>query len=466
MCNSIAKHLKERQTDVEFSGLVVGKKFFEFLKKQKEVEYKHLELVQDIYQGYEKEEVDMDYLNELEKKYGMPNLWPFVYADRDIILYNKFAKYSYEDYLKLLQRFLTRIEELVEKAKPDVVIFDCVASMPSLILYQIAQKKNIPTLIFTCVRVKNWMTFSYDTFEGFNKVKENFESGKIREDKRLEAIEFLKEYRSKKIVLEYMQTNYDSNAGRQSVGYLIKRIARVPHYVYEYYFGDYSKDYVFKNKGVIKAAQDELKKNVQRMMIKKTGVFVKPNFKEKFVFFPMHFEPETSTMIQAPAYVNQINLIENIAKSLPIEYKLYVKEHPQMIADGTRSFSHYQKLREIPNVVLVDPNVDAHEYIKHCSLVTTINGTVGWEAILLKKPVITFGRVFYNYLSFVQKCTEIDKLPKIIERTLERNPHNEKELIDFLAVVLEASFQANYYTLWVQHSYEKVRDHPHMKIIA
>ena len=48
---------------------------------------------------------------------------------------------------------------------------------------------------------------------------------------------------------------------------------------------------------------------------------------EKNVFFAMHFQPEQSTLTQGIWSVNQVALIENISKSLPMNYTLIVKEH-------------------------------------------------------------------------------------------------------------------------------------------
>ena len=65
------------------------------------------------------------------------------------------------------------------------------------------------------------------------------------------------------------------------------------------------------------------------------------------------------------------------------------------------------------------PETNTFELVKSSKLVTTITGTVGWEALLFKKPVIAFGDVYYNKLSFVKKCTEIEKLPILVKEQLD-----------------------------------------------
>ena len=60
--------------------------------------------------------------------------------------------------------------------------------------------------------------------------------------------------------------------------------------------------------------------------------FIDKNFLEEihhenFIFFPLQLDPERTILIDAPFFTNQLELVRNTAKSLPIGYKLYVKTH-------------------------------------------------------------------------------------------------------------------------------------------
>ena len=76
--------------------------------------------------------------------------------------------------------------------------------------------------------------------------------------------------------------------------------------------------------------------------------FIEKNFGKKinedsrFIYFPLHVEPERQTLIVAPFYTNQIELITNIVKSLPVGYKLFVKEHSGQKISGWREISYYK----------------------------------------------------------------------------------------------------------------------------
>ena len=40
------------------------------------------------------------------------------------------------------------------------------------------------------------------------------------------------------------------------------------------------------------------------------------------MLFPIHFQPEASTLVQAPMYLDQLALLRDIAKALPIGHRL------------------------------------------------------------------------------------------------------------------------------------------------
>jgi len=165
--------------------------------------------------------------------------------------------------------------------------------------------------------------------------------------------------------------------------------------------------------------------------------FEEPINGEKYIFFPLHFQPEASTLIYGKWYLDQVALIENISKAIPLGYKLYVKEHSYGF--GSRPFNYYKRLKKLPNVRLISPYTNTTDLIKKSSLVVTITGTVGWEACLLGKRVLTLGDIFYNTFDEVVKVKEIEELSNLIFKNLDKEI-NEKQLIYFVAAVFRSTF--------------------------
>ena len=120
--------------------------------------------------------------------------------------------------------------------------------------------------------------------------------------------------------------------------------------------------------------------------------------------------------MNTPFYTNQINLVETIAKSIPINYVLYVKEHPFQKHKSWRSIDDYKKIKNIPNVRFLHPNVNAQEVLEKSQGVITISGATGFEALFYHIPIIMFGDEYYDKLSMVTKIKTFDELSYKIQK--------------------------------------------------
>jgi len=141
-----------------------------------------------------------------------------------------------------------------------------------------------------------------------------------------------------------------------------------------------------------------------------------PPENEKYVYYPLHRAADAAVLVRSPQYANQFALVENIANHLPIEYKLYIKEHPNGV--GEIALKELKKLRKIPNVRMVDPQISSHTLIKKADCVFTINSNAGWEAMLYQKPVITFGNAFYDKSGLVFPLRDFYKFDEVFKKSL------------------------------------------------
>ena len=138
----------------------------------------------------------------------------------------------------------------------------------------------------------------------------------------------------------------------------------------------------------------------------------------------MHFQPEQSTLTQGNWYLNQVALIENISKSLPLNYTLVVKEHPW--GRGVRPIWQYKYLSNFHNVIFCD--AASKEIIKKIDAVLTISGSIVIEAMVLDKPIIMFGNNFFDYSKLVNRVKNISDLPSLLYQILiEKKTLSKKE---------------------------------------
>lgn len=116
----------------------------------------------------------------------------------------------------------------------------------------------------------------------------------------------------------------------------------------------------------------------------------------KYIYYPFHLDPEIVLNVQAPFWHNQLNTIKLLSYNLPAGYKLLVREHRYNV--GRRSSRYLKELVRLPGVIFIDGLDNQYKYIKNADLVVTVNGTTGFEGIMMGRPVLTLDRTFYDSL--------------------------------------------------------------------
>jgi hypothetical protein len=107
-----------------------------------------------------------------------------------------------------------------------------------------------------------------------------------------------------------------------------------------------------------------------------------------FVFFPLHMEPEVTTLVEASAADTQITCIDWLAKTAPAGWHVVVKEHPAQASLRRPGF--WEQVRRYPNVIVASTLESAEAIIPRARAVAVINSTVGFQAAMLGLPVLTF----------------------------------------------------------------------------
>ena len=74
---------------------------------------------------------------------------------------------------------------------------------------------------------------------------------------------------------------------------------------------------------------------------------------------------------------------------------------------------------------------DPLELVRHSQAVATITGTIGWEAMVIGKPVIAFGLTWYEYFDGVLKVTNEETASEIV-RFIETFKFDKQKLFAYL----------------------------------
>ena len=154
----------------------------------------------------------------------------------------------------------------------------------------------------------------------------------------------------------------------------------------------------------------------------------------KKILFPMHLEPEATLLYFSPKFSNQVSLIQDIAKQLPKDYILAVKEHPAQY--GQLRQEEFKKLRERnSNIIFLSIDEDSHSLLKNVDAIATITGNVGLEAIINNIPVILFGNVFYDLHDSVHKIEDMGQFRELLLNRSLKVP-DDRGTILFLSKLL------------------------------
>lgn len=295
-------------------------------------------------------------------------------------------------------RLLSFYENIFNNNKIDAVIYENVSNSFAYAAFAVCKVFNIKYLGLISSRIPGRFEIWEDEYGNIEKRKSIFEKVNI-EDISEKELSHIQSYINNinKIKPDYMK----NNPTRMNISYLkyySKRLNILVNYLKYYLLEKQDAKNAYQSARPFKTAFHQVKRNLLRKI--KIAIvrrmYDSYNCKEdKYFIFPMHYQPESSTSVNAMYYVNQYEVIKNIAFSLPIGYKLYVKEHPNGV--GFQSMDFYKNLKNLPNVKYIDPLADNNELISYSQGVITLTSTLGYEALLMNKLVFTIGNVFYNF---------------------------------------------------------------------
>lgn len=157
---------------------------------------------------------------------------------------------------------------------------------------------------------------------------------------------------------------------------------------------------------------------------------------EKYVYFPLHVEPEASLSVFNTQNTNQLHIIEQISKAIPVGHTLYVKEHIPVL--GSRPKGFYDAINAMPDVKLINPFMDNLFITKHADTVITLSGTVGWEAIMFQRPTVVIGQAQYKSIAqgFVN-CNNLNDLKHAMSVAKETQMVDRGEIAAYLACLFD-----------------------------
>ena len=406
MWHSLAKSLNELFPGSKFAGVVGyspgGDHILEYLMSQKDIKYQFLKLNHEIQRKAYDAEIGYSELKEFEEHLSHKSLWRLIAADRGLgsafmhgaVWQQNFINQnnSRENILRVFSGILTQLRAIFADFKPDIFLPAIAMGNIQVFIYeQLCKEFKIPYIVPSNVRIKNYFAFSADSQLRFPQIDITYRSiyeGRHSTDmssaqklyelliSELKNPQYFDRINSRFNVVKYnsilRKGKLAARAAKAIINEMIcwginRKLRR-------------SND-VRRQPDKLTVLLDNIANVVQfyyqKYWMTSLRFCSKLNSGEKYIYYPLHINPEYSTQVQGTMWLDQVALIELLAKSIPFDWKVYVKEHPGTLVARTRPLSFYKKLKRIPNVTIVPIDADMHTLIINSQMVAVITGTSG-----------------------------------------------------------------------------------------
>ena len=370
---------------------------------------------------------DLAWLEQRERELGV-SLARMIASERHLL-----KGRTYTQIQRMVEVALREIAAAYDRAKPDFVYTEDVSCFHSYVHYILAKERGIPFWRIGTGRLPNRLAIYDRGLQKLGRIDDLYHEILARgltDAERAIATDYVAKFRNRPARMPGM----DVRGARPGIALsdLGRLVTSVRHYL-----GDPGNPTAIPPWQVLR---QRLTRIARVAVADRADIFEPPVPGEKYLLYPLHFQPEASTLVQAPLYMDQVPLLQDIARSLPIGHRLYVKEH--VSSRGRRPLSFYRELKKIEQVRLLSPNEDTWSLIRGAAVVAVITGTAGWEGLLFDKPVITFGDVFFNELPHTIKASDYpkDRWYEMLRRAIFEHQPDHRSLLAYIAAMHLGSF--------------------------
>jgi hypothetical protein len=395
--------------------------------------------------------------------------------------------FLYAERIRHYYRLLAHWMAMLDIVKPDIVIFPESPHMVyDYVLYILCRRRGIPTLMFGSVAIlgrvvpmggpeagyevigqryaqllrdnPSCVELVADLEQSLDKIKKDYANGKPDYIKTWERKNYAGKRDIKKLVNLHKYPTYAYSVlanGAKSVRDSLQKFAGFSGSPENYLK---IKDRKIEESGMRSRQWYGYKRHANRKKQRLKNLYetmsVSPDTgKQNYVFTALHYQPERSTSPEGGIYVDQRMMVDNLARKIPEDWVLYVKENPlqfqQKVSHGERAREEwfYEDINSYPNVSFVALDSDPFTLIDRSRAVATIVGTVGWEALIRNKPVLVFGYSWYNYCSGVFSIAserDLDNAMASIQKGVDISERDIRLYLKALGAVSFPGFTNNF----------------------
>jgi hypothetical protein len=428
--------------------------------EQEDVQYKrvdsHDEIMSDplAYLGGERYS-----LEEICSDLGIDSIWPMVSSLRNHVRCYK-DKYYYsfrqnvsdEEILLYVQAVYKYTKKVFQEFAPELIISPNFVSFPHIFINLYGERRGVDMLAMTDSKVRGFflLSRSYNDDKGsFYEHLDKIRAGKTVSSNMNKAKKYIADFRKEFKAPISSKIENDGGYIRQ-----LRKVLSPYYHIFKWY--------TTKNVNVNKSTGITLDYKPPRIILRdhymsilyarymRNRECISLDDINKFIYFPLQFQPEASIDVAAPYFSNQIETVRQVAMSLPNDYTLVVKEHPNMV--GFRPPSYIEKVARTVNVKLIDYRIPSEVIFKKMDMIVSPNSTSIAEAAFYNKPAIQLGNLgttkkLPNVFTHQNMTTLSGKILEVLGNKLDTEEY-EKGLEEFVAAVFDMGYDYNYNLAW------------------
>jgi len=390
--------------------------------------------------------LEEEFENLPEAEISFPYLEYSIGSDRFI------RGHSHKKRLSILKKCVFFWQNILDKYQPNFVMNEVVALEIAEIMLLEARKRNILYLASGAMSFENSFYWHFNQFHSAMGIE--LEAVQSNEHHRLVAKEFISKVgkgvaenphikglrKSKDIKHLFSKTKALFNQIIMPLKIGNKAIRQICYYQSPgYYFKELS---FYLNYNLRGRSYDDIN-NFNREV--------------EVVFYPLHFEPEATMFYMSPYYEDQFALVENILKCMKEDQVLVIKEHPAQA--GFLMQKQFRDLKKrFPNVLFLKAEVPSLKVIDRANIIVTLVSTAGFEALVLGKPVIVLGNVYYNTYEGVNYCKTFEEVYSLLRgHTTFNKPGDIEGFISKLVALLHPGYPWPHSTLYLKENLSNIR---------
>lgn len=352
-------------------------------------------------------------LEEFEQRYG-ERLLPLT---RYVMSERFFARRDGDWQLEQLARYLLVVDELLDRVRPDLVVTEGMDVMPGWIAHDLAAARgcepvalvSAPLPAGRLLRIRR-----HDELVGARRLYHELRERELTGEELAGAHLLQGILHGEGTKPDYLPRgrNWGDFTWRLINGRILAH--HVSYSVWQWrerLAGNY---FVQRDQFVHRAGQPF---RAARARLAETGVFSDRLPDRPYVFYPLHMEPEAALSVHGSYFENQLEIIRNLARSLPAGWDLVVKDHPVM--RGLRPLRYLSALQRIPKVRVLKLSTPSNQVVLGARVVATVSSSVGLEAALLGRPVLVFGDAGWDHAPTARKVGVLSDLPALLREVAD-----------------------------------------------